>query len=313
MVPKESSIQILLSILGVISLILITVGVSFAFFTYEKELHIENTINDGKLSLIYTENTYSERGISISDLNSLDDDLGKTVYSDKYIFDFRIVGDSSNSSEIPYEITLRKEDFSILNEQYVKVFLTELKNDKEIGLVSNLGSVRTFDMLKQTEVISSNEEIEKTIYSGVIPANTKNYEKKFRLRIWVSDEIQNMDVSQLVLEEGNPYFQVKLNAYATAKTVTKSESVEATSINFSDVSPMIVGGTQEISVNFEPVTTTDKSLEWSSSDPSIISITPLENGKAELKALKIGTSTIQIKTNNGLTENISVEVIEINH
>jgi len=50
MVRKDSSIQILLSILGVISLILITVGVSFAFFTYEKQEAIENNLNEGKIS-----------------------------------------------------------------------------------------------------------------------------------------------------------------------------------------------------------------------------------------------------------------------
>jgi len=41
MVRQDSSMQILLSVLGVISLILITVGVSFAFFTYENEVEIE--------------------------------------------------------------------------------------------------------------------------------------------------------------------------------------------------------------------------------------------------------------------------------
>lgn len=313
MIQKESSIQILLSILGVISLILITVGVSFAFFTYEKELHIENNLNDGKLSLIYTENTYSERGISIVDLTSFDDSLGKTLYSDKYIFDFRIVGDSSKCSDIPYEITLRKEDFSILDEEYVKVYLTELKNGKEIGLVSNSGSVRTFDMFNQTEIISSDEMIEKTIYSGVIPADTKNYEKKFRLRVWVSDNIKKFDTSLLEKQENIPYFKVSLNAYANTKTVTRSESVEASSISFSDVSPMVIGGTQEVQINFEPITTTDKSLEWSSSDPTVISVTSLENGKAILKALNNGTSTIDVKTSNGLTKSITVDVGGLNY
>ena len=48
MVQRDSSIQILLSILGVISLILVTVGVSFAFFTYEQEVQIENYGNKEK-------------------------------------------------------------------------------------------------------------------------------------------------------------------------------------------------------------------------------------------------------------------------
>ena len=311
MVRQDSSVQILLSILGVISLILITVGVSFAFFTYEKQIAIENNLNEGKLSLIYSKNLYSDRGLSITSLTPVDDSLGKNFNSDKYVFDFRIVGNSSGNPEIPYEITLRKDVASILAENNVKVYLTEINGEEEIEseLTTSSGKVKTFDVLKQTEVISAREEIEKTIYQGTIPSDTANYEKSFRLRIWVSEN--STGLANLITEEvvKDFFFQVELNVYANAKTVTKGEVVEATAITLSDIAPMIVGSTQEISVTFTPVTTTNQLLTWTSSNPEIVSIAKTEDGRTVLIANAAGNATIQAMSQNGISQTVNVIVV----
>lgn len=313
MVKQESSTEILLSILGVISLILITVGVSFAFFTYEEEERIENPLNNGNLSLIYTKSLYTERGISISDFIPVDDSTGRKLNSDQYVFDFRIVGDSSDTSEIPYEITLRKDDFSILDGREIKVYLTELDEDIENPTIANSSSIRTFLSFEQTSVVSEEKEIEKTIYTGFVPANTKNYEKSFRLRIWVSDSVEDLSEEQILQrEKGNPYFKTELNVYANAKTVSTGEVLDAEKIEFSDISPMVVGGTQEVSVIFTPFLTTDKTLSFTSSDNNIITITEQENGKILLTALKEGTATIEAITSNGIVERCDVTVIQGN-
>ncbi len=311
MVRKDSSIQILLSILGVISLILITVGVSFAFFTYEKQEAIENNLNEGKISLIYSKNLYSDRGLAITSFTPVDDSLGKTSNSDKYIFDFRIIGDSLKNPEIPYEITLRKKASSILSESDVKVYLTEIsgEEEKETELTTSSGKVKTFDILKQTEVISASEEIEKTIYQGQIPANTADFEKSFRLRIWVSSNavgISNQDLEKIV---GNTLFDVELNVYASAKTVTKGETIEATALTLSDIAPMLVGSTQEISATFTPVTTTNQTLTWTSSHPEIVSIAKTEDGRTILIANAVGTATIQVTSQNGISQTVEVTVL----
>ncbi len=311
MVRQDSSVQILLSILGVISLILITVGVSFAFFTYEKQIAIENNLNEGKISLIYSKNLYSDRGLSITSLTPVDDSLGKNFNSDKYVFDFRIVGNSSGNPEIPYEITLRKDVASILAENNVKVYLTEINGEEEIEseLTTSSGKVKTFDVLKQTEVISAREEIEKTIYQGTIPSDTANYEKSFRLRIWVSEN--STGLANLITEEvvKDFFFQVELNVYANAKTVTKGEVVEATAITLSDIAPMIVGSTQEISVTFTPVTTTNQLLTWTSSNPEIVSIAKTEDGRTVLIANAAGNATIQAMSQNGISQTVNVIVV----
>lgn len=311
MVRQDSSMQILLSVLGVISLILITVGVSFAFFTYENEVEIENDVNDGKISLIYSKNIYSDRGLSITSLSAVDDSLGKQFDSDKYIFDFRILGNSTANSEIPYEITLRKDQLSVLNEKNVKVYLTEIVDgeEKEAPLTISYGKVRTFDTLTQTDVIKANEEIEKVIYQGVIPANTSDYQKSFRLRIWVSDESGNLLNSGLVINEIiNSYFKVDLNVYTNVTMVSKGEIVSATELIFSDVSPMVVGSVQEIKAVFHPITTTDKSLVWTSSHPEVISIKENPDGSIYLVANSAGSSVIRACSSNGIIENVTVTV-----
>lgn len=311
MVRQDSSVQILLSILGVISLILITVGVSFAFFTYEKQIAIENNLNEGKLSLIYSKNLYSDRGLSITSLTPVDDSLGKNFNSDKYVFDFRIIGNSAGNPEIPYEITLRKDITSILEENNVKVYLTEIDGEKEIEseFTTSSGKVKTFDILKQTEVISANEEIEKTIYQGTIPADTAKYEKNFRLRIWVSEN--SAGLSSLMTKEmpQDSFFQVELNVYASATTVTKGEVVEATAITLSDIAPMVVGSTQEISVTFTPVTTTNQLITWTSSNPEIVSIAKTEDGRTVLIANAVGNAMIQATSQNGISQTVDVTVI----
>lgn len=311
MVRQDSSMQILLSVLGVISLILITVGVSFAFFAYENEVEIENDVNDGKISLIYSKNIYSDRGLSITSLSAVDDSLGKQFNSDKYIFDFRISGNSTENSEIPYEITLRKDQFSILDEKNVKVYLTEIVDgeEKEVGFTTSYGKVKTFDALTQTDVIKANEEIEKVIYQGLIPANTSDYQKSFRLRIWVSDELGSLLNAGLVMSDViNSYFKVDLNVYTNVTMVSKGEVVNATELMFSDVSPMVVGSVQEIKAIFNPITTTDKSLVWTSSHPEVISIKENLDGTIYLVANSIGSSVIRACSSNGIVENVTVTV-----
>ncbi len=311
MVRQDSSMQILLSVLGVISLILITVGVSFAFFTYENEVEIENDVNDGKISLIYSKNIYSDRGLSITNLAAVDDSFGKQFNSDKYIFDFRILGNSTANNEIPYEITLRKDQLSILDEKNVKVYLTEIVDgeEKEVGFTTSYGKVRTFDALTQTDVIKANEEIEKVIYQGVVPADTSDYQKSFRLRIWVSDELGSLLDAGLVMNEViNSYFKVDLNVYTSVTMVSKGEVVSATELMFSDVSPMVVGSVQEIKAIFNPVTTTNKSLVWTSSHPEVISIKENPDGTIYLIANSIGSSVIRACSSNGVVENVTVTV-----
>ena len=47
--------SLILSLVGVLSLVLITAGVTYAFFNYAKEGTTENTITTGTITFIYEE------------------------------------------------------------------------------------------------------------------------------------------------------------------------------------------------------------------------------------------------------------------
>ncbi|MCI5967565.1 MAG: hypothetical protein MRZ42_04210, partial [Tenericutes bacterium] len=59
--------NILLSILGIITLVIVTVGVSYAFFSYTKKGTTENSIKTGTITFLYTEVTGVGKGIKIED------------------------------------------------------------------------------------------------------------------------------------------------------------------------------------------------------------------------------------------------------
>lgn len=70
-----------------------------------------------------------------------------------------------------------------------------------------------------------------------------------------------------------------------------------------DDTDILIGDSQYLKCEFNPENTTDKTIEWTSSDESIISIAP--NG--EITANKLGTATITV-THKELSDSIDIEV-----
>ena len=52
---KNKKKQIIITLIAIISLIVITVGVTYAFFNYAKEGTTDNTIQTGSITFLYTE------------------------------------------------------------------------------------------------------------------------------------------------------------------------------------------------------------------------------------------------------------------
>ncbi len=226
----NSKKQILFMILGIIFLLLITVGVTYAFFVYTKLGSTENKITTGSLQFVYTENTGVGNGISITNALPISDSLGKSYATEGYVFDFRVQAKTIGDVSLPYEVTVRKGDYSDLDEDVVKVYLTEVNGNDETDapLTLHLGEIKTFDLLRQTNVVSEDLAVEKTVYQGIIPANSNDYSQSFRLRIWIKEDT---DFSGTKEENGNinyPYnnksFTLKVNVYASTNTeITKSK------------------------------------------------------------------------------------------
>lgn len=71
-------------------------------------------------------------------------------------------------------------------------------------------------------------------------------------------------------------------------TVTTDGKVYAEEISLANSTTMIVGDTKTLSISYSPSTTTEKSVTWTSSDPSVVSVD--QNGL--LTAVKKGTAEI---------------------
>lgn len=88
-------------------------------------------------------------------------------------------------------------------------------------------------------------------------------------------------------------------------TVLETISIESISLNKENVI-LNVNGTEKLIAMITPETTTeDKTLTWSSADPSIVTV----DASGNIKALKPGQTTITVQTSNGKTATASVKVL----
>lgn len=171
--------QMLFSILGLLLLLVVTFGSTYAFFNYSKTGTVDNVIQTGTLSFSYTDVT---NGINLTNAVPISDEAGKAQTGSGNVFDFTI---SSNTSAIGMNYTVRavKSSTSTLTEDdYVKLYLTDITTGTESVIVD----ATTYQALPNHSAGG------KTLYTASIPQGETNYSKSFRLRMWVD---QNVDFS----------------------------------------------------------------------------------------------------------------------
>ena len=225
--------SLVLSVIAVVMLLVITIGVSYAFFSYTKKGTTENSIKTGTITFLYTEVTGVGKGIKIEDSLPISDDQGKLLTGSGNVFEFKITSDTLSNTSIPYEVTARKSSNSTLDEKAVKVYLTEVDGEESELLLDN------YSNLKGTDTKIPEGIVEKTLYKGKVPANTTKYEKNFKLRMWLDESI---DFSPVKDDSGNdtyPYngktFTLTVNVYANANVVTESDKAQEANANIKSV------------------------------------------------------------------------------
>ena len=206
---KNKKKQIIITLIAIISLIVITVGVTYAFFNYAKEGTTDNTIQTGSITFLYTEVNGVGKGISLTDAYPIADSIGKVQVGEGKVFDFKVTSNIEMNSSIGYQVTARKKTGSTLANSAVKVYLTEVNGTEQELLLSK------YSELDQTDKVDSSKFDERILYEATVPANTANYEKNFRLRMWVSDDTDFTDGSM-----NNKTFTLTVNVYADGKVVT---------------------------------------------------------------------------------------------
>lgn len=213
-------------VLAIFLLVAVTIGVSYAFFTYARLGTTENTITTGTITFLYDEKNASGNGIVITDALPTTDANGKILTGDNNVFDFKVLATTTGNTSLPYEITARKKADSTAPEDAIKIYLTEVGTDTETPAPLTLKdtNVTRFSELTQTGVAVSDGIIEKTIYNGSVPANSTNYEKNFRLRMWIADDVDYSPTKDSqgndVYPMNNKKFTVTVNVYANATVVT---------------------------------------------------------------------------------------------
>ena len=206
---KNKKKQIIITLVAIISLIVITVGVTYAFFNYAKEGTTDNTIKTGSITFLYTEVSGVGKGISLTEAYPVADSIGKVQVGEGKVFDFKVTSNISMNSSIGYQVTARKKTGSTLANSAVKVYLTEVNGTEQELLLSK------YSELSQTDKVDSSKFDERILYEATVPANTSNYEKNFRLRMWVSDDTDFSDGSM-----NDKTFTLTVNVYADGKVVT---------------------------------------------------------------------------------------------
>ena len=237
---KNKKKQIIITLVAIISLIVITVGVTYAFFNYAKEGTTDNTIKTGSITFLYTEVSGVGKGISLTEAYPVSDSIGKVQTGEGKVFDFKVTSNISMNSNIGYQVTARKKTGSTLANSAVKVYLTEVNGTEQELLLSK------YSELSQTDKVDSSKFDERILYEATVPANTKNYEKNFKLRMWVSDDTDFSDGSM-----NDKTFTLTVNVYADGKVVTDNLDTTNTldSITVSDctLDPVFNSATTEYS------------------------------------------------------------------
>ncbi len=214
----------LLTLISILTLTLITLGVSLAFFNYMKKGTTENSVKTGTITFLYTEVDAKGAGISIEDALPMTDEQGKAQTGNGNVFNFKVTSTTTKDVSIPYEVTARQSKDSTLDNKMVRIYLTEVDGNTEKQLL--LDNYNNLNQTSQSLVKAG--VIEKTIYTDTVPASSTNYEKNFRLRMWVDE---NTDFSPVKDDNGNdtyPYngktFTITVNVYSNGKVVVAPTS-----------------------------------------------------------------------------------------
>ena len=201
----------------IVLILIVTFGASVALLSRAFQGEKLTSITVGDLTFKYTEITGIGNGININDAEPISDQDGKVL--DQY-FDFKINANLVGSDMI-YEVSIEPTADTTINLDGVKVYITTVENNVEKDIQSN------YDGLGKVKTIS--DYTNRIIYQERILKNTKNYEKNFRVRIWI-DEDTDIYTDEYMGTRGA--FRINVNARSNQTMIDSTIPV-----------PTITGGT----------------------------------------------------------------------
>ena len=193
-----------------IALLFITVGVTYAFYTYRGQGQRENTVKTGELSFVYDEQRAEGNQVTLTNAFPMTDEQGKGQMGNNSVFEFVITA-TTKGAPISYEIYLTKEESSTLSEQVVKTYLTKVTDNSETAVVDtrNQREINLYSELGDTTLVAQG----KTLYQETIPASQATYNQTFRYRMWIDEDASQMQDGEWIYNGKS--FSVKVNVYAS--------------------------------------------------------------------------------------------------
>ena len=210
--------QFLMIMLLLLGIVLVTVGTTYAFFTYSKDGTKTVTLSSSNaVKLHYQEDSLKK--INLTNAFAMDDDTGKQ----QEYFEFTITSETS-TFEVPYIVAARvqTEEANKIPEGYISVYLTEVVSGVEQPVLST-----TYDQLTD---ISKNNHIEQELFRRTVEANTSNYEKVYRLRMWINE---TADYTPVEVGGVQTYPMQNKEFAFTVNVYTEAEIVQGCTVAFS--------------------------------------------------------------------------------
>ncbi len=199
-------------VLSVIAILVLTIGVSFAFFTYNKVSINNSSLVVGDIYMHYNEkNEFKIEGA-----------MPSSTYDPTKYFEFTIDGKNTHTKNgILYNIQIvhgnDEANKTRIEDKYLNFRLVSVDNNQETVLQDKL----TIDNINNT-----------TIYNSTIPANTTTeIVKTYRLYMWIGENVnicsgdQTGNCDYTLTDWTNLFASVKVNVYG--KYVEATNFVEA--------------------------------------------------------------------------------------
>ena len=197
---KNDSKEILFSIIGIVILVILVIGVSFAAFSFSQTGEKTNTITTGTISMTYSE---PKNGINLVNALPITDVQGKTLSGTNNVFDFTVSSTISgnNPVTVSYAITAASSNSTVDNSA-IKVYLTNMDNnaDSEILAPTKISALSTTTGREAYNAPSG----EFILLNGTMNSSSSH---KYRLRMWVADDYTDTS--------GGSY-TLKVNVYGAA-------------------------------------------------------------------------------------------------
>jgi len=220
--------KIILPIAMLLLLIIATIGVTFAAFTFTKQGTVENVIESSTILLTYTE---GKTGIMLNEAYPMSDETGKMLTGENNVFDFTVTATLGKAIVISYEVSAVKipiTDMTPLEDNEIKLYL-ERAIDPDSTYQEVLPPSNFVPIENQTEVGSPLGAM--ILDSGTF-YNEGTTIHHYRLRLWVDEnaKIPNGEAKK---------YGVKVNAYA--KQLATDKFTGESCFSFDSASGTITG------------------------------------------------------------------------